>query len=56
MDAGTEAIKLMFAPRIGLAYRVTARTVVRAGFGITNDPYPMGRRCAALPGGDHRRI
>ena len=43
MDAGTEAIKLMFGPRVGLAYRVSDKMVVRAGFGITNDPYPMSR-------------
>ena len=30
----------MLAPRIGLAYRANEKTVVRAGFGITNDPYP----------------
>jgi len=42
-DGGTEAITIMFAPRIGLAYRFDERTVLRAGFGITNDPYPMGR-------------
>jgi hypothetical protein len=43
MDAGTEAISIMFAPRVGLAYRVNEKTVFRAGFGITNDPYPMSR-------------
>jgi hypothetical protein len=33
----------MFAPRAGLAYRATEKTVFRAGFGITNDPYPLSR-------------
>ena len=42
-NAGTDAITLMFAPRIGFAYRVTDKTVLRAGFGITNDPYPLSR-------------
>ena len=42
-DAGTDAATLMFAPRVGLAYRVNEKTVVRAGFGITNDPYPLSR-------------
>jgi hypothetical protein len=42
-NAGTDAIAVMFAPRIGLAYRFREKTVFRAGFGITNDPYPMSR-------------
>lgn len=29
-----------FAPRFGLAYRMTEKTVVRAGFGISYTPYP----------------
>src|SRR5260370_29351031 len=33
----------MFGPRVGLAYRFGEKTVFRAGFGITNDPYPMSR-------------
>ena len=42
-DAGTHAKAILFAPRIGLAYRANERTVLRAGFGITNDPYPISR-------------
>ena len=42
-NAGTEAIALMIAPRIGLAYRANDKTVIRAGYGITNDPYPVSR-------------
>jgi hypothetical protein len=38
-DCGIEVSKKMFAPRIGLAYRATDTFVIRAGFGITNDPY-----------------
>ena len=41
--AGSEAIKIMLAPRIGLAYRLGDKTVFRTGYGITNDPYPMSR-------------
>jgi hypothetical protein len=40
---GTEAIPVMFGPRLGFAWRMNERTVVRAGFGITNDPYPVSR-------------
>jgi hypothetical protein len=29
-----------FAPRVGLAYRLTEKTVVRAGFGISYTPFP----------------
>ena len=33
----------MLAPRVGLAYRISDKTVLRSGFGITNDPYPLSR-------------
>ena len=42
-NAGTEAIPVMLAPRVGMAYRFGEKTVLRAGFGITNDPYPLSR-------------
>ena len=42
-DAGSEAAAIMYAPRVGLAYRLTDKTVIRAGYGITNDPYPISR-------------
>lgn len=42
-NAGSDAIAVMFAPRIGFAYRANEKTVVRAGFGITDDPYPLSR-------------
>jgi hypothetical protein len=42
-NAGTTAQTLMFGPRIGLAYRANEKTVIRAGYGITNDPYPLSR-------------
>jgi hypothetical protein len=41
--AGSDAIAVQFAPRIGMAYRWGDKTVIRAGFGITNDPYPLSR-------------
>ena len=39
-DCGTKVSKKMFAPRVGLAYRASETFVVRAGFGLTYDPYP----------------
>ncbi len=38
-DCGVEVGRRMFAPRFGLAYRATDTFVIRAGYGITNDPY-----------------
>jgi hypothetical protein len=43
MDLGVEVSKTMFAPRVGIVYRATEKTVMRAGFGITNDPYSLAR-------------
>ena len=43
MDLGVKVSKTMFAPRLGATYRATDRLVVRAGFGITNDPYSLAR-------------
>ncbi|MGH9162781.1 MAG: TonB-dependent receptor, partial [Vicinamibacteraceae bacterium] len=47
LDLGIEESKTLFAPRLGVAWRPTEQTVVRAGYGITNDPFalvrPMGR-------------
>ena len=43
MDLGVEVSKTMFAPRVGITYRPTTGSVVRAGFGITNDPYSLAR-------------
>ena len=42
-DLGVEMSKTLFAPRVGMAYRITPKTVVRAGFGITNDPFSLAR-------------
>lgn len=40
-DAGTTVSKKLFAPRVGLAYRVGQRSVLRTGYGISVDPYPL---------------
>src|SRR6201999_2487592 len=38
-DCGIKVSKTKFAPRIGLAYRPTNTFILRAGYGITNDPF-----------------
>ena len=40
-DCGTSVSKSLFDPTIGLAYRVTPSFVVRAGYGLTNEPYNL---------------
>jgi hypothetical protein len=35
--------KKLFAPRLGIAYRMGDSTVIRAGYGVTYDPIPFGR-------------
>ena len=40
---GVTTSKKLFAPRIGLAYQINDKTVVRSGFGITVDPLPLAR-------------
>lgn len=40
---GVTTSKKLFAPRVGLAYQVNDKTVVRSGFGITVDPLPLAR-------------
>ncbi len=42
-DLGIKIEKGLFAPRVGLTFRPTTTMVVRAGFGITNDPYSLAR-------------
>jgi hypothetical protein len=42
-DLGVHVSKTMFAPRLGVTYRPTEKMVLRAGFGITNDPYALAR-------------
>ncbi len=40
---GVEESKKLFAPRFGLAYRATSTFVLRAGYGITYDPFSLAR-------------
>jgi hypothetical protein len=42
-NAGITVSHKMFAPRVGIAYRVTEKTVIRLGYGISYDPLPMSR-------------
>ena len=41
--AGTTSGKLELAPRLGISYRLNDKTVLRVGYGISNDPYPFTR-------------
>lgn len=38
-DDGMDAGSGRFLPRVGVAYRLSEKTVVRAGYGISQDPY-----------------
>jgi len=42
-DLGVKLQKNLFAPRFGLAYRLSESSVLRGGFGMTNDPYSLAR-------------
>ena len=42
-NAGITVSHKMFAPRVGIAYRATEKTVIRLGYGISYDPLPMSR-------------
>jgi hypothetical protein len=39
-DLGIQKRYKNFAPRLGIAYRLTEKTVIRAGFGVTYTPFP----------------
>jgi len=43
LRCGVNESKRRFTPRVGLAYRLADDFVIRAGYGITNDPYNLGR-------------
>jgi len=43
LDLGVKVSKRLFAPRIGLAWRPSEKLVIRAGYGISNDPYSLAR-------------
>jgi hypothetical protein len=40
-DCGVQISKRLFTPRVGLAYRITNDFVLRAGYGINNDPFSI---------------
>jgi hypothetical protein len=42
-NLGVQVGKKMFAPRFGVAYRATDTFVIRAGYGISYDPYSLSR-------------
>ena len=42
-DLGIQVDKKLFAPRLGLAYRIDENTVFRAGYGKTFNPLPWSR-------------
>ncbi|HYK90431.1 MAG TPA: TonB-dependent receptor, partial [Acidobacteriota bacterium] len=42
-NAGTTVSWKLFAPRFGVAYRLGKQGVLRTGYGITFDPYNLGR-------------
>jgi hypothetical protein len=42
-DCGNSQSKRMFAPRFGIAWRATDTLVVRTGYGLTYDPFNIGR-------------
>jgi hypothetical protein len=43
-DCGVHVSDNQFAPRIGLAYRVTPTFVIRSGFGLAWDPFALARQ------------
>jgi outer membrane receptor protein involved in Fe transport len=42
-DVGLSPSKSLFAPRLGVAYRLNENTVFRTGYGITYNPLPWSR-------------
>jgi len=48
-NTGADASKKNFAPRLGVAYRLTEKTVIRAGAGITVDPDNMRNQRNQFP-------
>ena len=43
VNAGVTVSKKLFAPRLGIAYRLDDNTVIRTGYGLTYDPLPFSR-------------
>src|SRR5215472_9209367 len=48
-NLGRETYYYYFAPRAGLAYRLQENTVVRAGFGISYEPFPNNNYAFNFP-------
>lgn len=42
-DCGVQVSKKLFAPSVGVAYRVNDQTVIRTGYGINIDPWNIAR-------------
>jgi hypothetical protein len=42
-DLGISTNNMLFAPRVGLAYKMFDKTVIRAGYGLTFNPIPLSR-------------
>lgn len=42
-DCGTDVGGPFFSPRVGLAYRLNDKTVIRSGFGVNWDPWNLAR-------------
>lgn len=42
-NLGIDVSKRLFAPRLGFAYKLDSKTVLRAGYGITFNPIPLSR-------------
>jgi hypothetical protein len=47
-NVGITTSKKLFGPRVGFAWRISANTVVRSGYGITYDPLPFSRPLRGL--------
>jgi hypothetical protein len=42
-DCATDVGRVFFSPRLGMAYRLNDKTVIRSGFGINWDPWNLAR-------------
>jgi len=42
-DLGVKMQKNLLSPRVGITFRLAESSVIRGGFGITNDPYSLAR-------------
>jgi hypothetical protein len=47
-NAGITTSGKLFSPRVGTAYRLSDRMVIRSGYGINYDPLPMARPLRSL--------